>query len=368
MTKRVRAGNAAERKHSLSYIDSDRVLVTGASGFIGSAIVRAFLNAGYKVRALVRRTSPRANLAGLPVEIAEGSLSDKPSLARALKDVRYLVHAAADYRLWTRNPADLMAANVTGTINVMEEALKSGAEKIVYTSSVCTLAHSSPHAVADETLTLDAGAAFNPYKRSKVLAEEAVRELTAKAGLPAVIVHPSAPVGPRDIKPTPTGRIIVECASGRMPAYVDTGLNLAHVDDIAEGHLLALRRGRIGERYILGGQNIPIRDLLTEIARQSGRRPPLMRLPIGAVYPFAVASEMFAHLTGKEPFATRDSLKMAREYMFFDDRKARKELGYAPRAYEEGIADAIAWFQDAGLLPQDAAPLESESDYELSPR
>ncbi len=350
----------------MSYEDSDRVLVTGASGFIGSAIVRAFLNAGFKVRALVRRTSPRANLAGLPVEIAEGSLSDKASIARALKDARYLVHAAADYRLWTRNPADLMAANVTGTINVMEEALKSSVEKIVYTSSVCTLAHASPDAVADETLTLDASNAFNPYKRSKVLAEEAVRELSAKAGLRAVIVNPSAPVGPRDIKPTPTGRIIVECASGRMPAYVDTGLNLAHVDDIAEGHLLALRRGRIGERYILGGQNIPIRDLLTEIARQAGRRPPLARLPIAAVYPFAVASELFAHLTGKEPFATRDSLKMAREYMFFDDSKARRELGYAPRAYEEGVSDAIAWFQDAGLLPQEAAPLRS--DYGLSPR
>ncbi len=196
MAKRVAVGNAAEREHSLSYEDIDRVLVTGASGFIGSAIVRAFLNAGFKVRALVRRTSPRANLAGLPIEIAEGSLSDKLSIANALKDVRYLVHAAADYRLWTRNPAELMAANVTGTINVMEEALKGGVEKIVYTSSVCTLAHASPDAVADETRPLDAVKAFNPYKRSKVLAEEAVRELSAKAGLPAVIVNPSAPVGP----------------------------------------------------------------------------------------------------------------------------------------------------------------------------
>ena len=346
--------------------ESDRVLVTGASGFIGSAIVRAFLNAGFAVRAFIRPSSPRANLLGLPVEIAEGDISRKPSIANALRDVRYVVHAAADYRLWTRNPSELMAANVLGTTNVMEEALKAGVEKIVYTSSVCTLAHSSPHAVADETRSLDASKAYNPYKKSKVLAEEAVLELIEKAGLPAVIVNPSAPIGPRDIKPTPTGRIIVECASGRMPAYVDTGLNLVHVDDVARGHLLALSRGAVGERYILGGKNVRLRDLLAEIARQAGRRPPLVQLPIAAIYPFAAASEIFAHATGKEPFATRDSLKMAREYMFFDDAKARRELGYAPRPYEEGVADAIAWFQQAGTVPAEPAVLERE--YELLPR
>lgn len=334
----------------MTYEGSDRVLVTGASGFVGSAIVRTFLNAGFSVRVLVRPSSPRSNFAGLPVEIAEGDLRDKASIAAALKDVRYLVHTAADYRIWTRKPSELMAANVLGTRTIMEEALKSGVEKIVYTSSVCTLAPSSPADPADEKHSHNGDDAYNPYKRSKILAEEGVRSLIAKAGLPAVIVNPSTPVGPRDIKPTPTGRIIVECAAGRMPAYVDTGLNLVHVDDVAEGHLAALRRGVIGERYILGGQNIRLRDMLGEIARQTGRHPPRVKLPVQAVFPFAVASEAVAWCTGKEPFATRDSLRMARQYMFFNDAKARKDLGYASRPYEEGIADALAWFYEAGML------------------
>jgi dihydroflavonol-4-reductase len=350
----------------VSHETSDRVLVTGANGFIGSAIVRVFLGAGLAVRALVRRGSSRANLLGLPVEIAEGDISDKRSLADALRGVRFVIHAAADYRIWTRNPAELMATNVVGATNVMEAALAAGVEKIVYTSSVCTLAHATPRAVADETQSLDAAKAYNPYKKSKVLAEEAVRELVEKAGLPAVIVNPSAPVGPRDIKPTPTGRIVVECASGRMPAYVDTGLNLVHVDDVAQGHLLALKHGAVGERYILGGQNVRLGDLLAEIARQAGRRPPLMQLPIAAIYPFAAASEVFAHLTGKAPFATRDSLKMAREYMFFDDAKARRDLGYTSRPYREGVADAIAWFQQSGMPPREAAAVRE--GFTLSPR
>ncbi len=334
----------------MTYEECDRVLITGASGFIGSAIVRTFLNAGFSVRVLVRSSSPRSNFAGLPVEIAEGDLKDNLSIAAAMKDVRYLVHAAADYRLWTRKPSELMAANVVGTRTIMEEALKSGVEKIVYTSSVCTLAPSSSADPADEKLSHDGDDAYNPYKRSKILAEDVVRNLTAKAGLPAVIVNPSTPVGPRDIKPTPTGRIIVECAAGRMPAYVDTGLNLVHVDDVAEGHLAALKAGVVGERYILGGQNIRLRDMLAEIARQTGRQPPRVKLPVQAVFPFAVASEAVAWCTGKEPFATRDSLRMARQYMFFNDAKARKELGYASRPYEEGIADALTWFYGAGML------------------
>ena len=334
----------------MTYGDSDRVLITGASGFIGSAIVRTFLNARFKVRVLVRSSSPRENFAGLPVEIAFGDLKDKRSIAAALKDVRFLIHAAADYRLWTRKPSELMAANVLGTANIMEEALKAGVEKIVYTSSVCTLAHPSPSDPANEEHSHDGAEAFNPYKRSKILAENVVRNLISEAGLPAVIVNPSAPVGPRDIKPTPTGRIIVECAAGRMPAYVDTGLNLVHVDDVAQGHLAALRRGVVGERYILGGQNLRLRDILAEISGQTGRQPPRVKLPVPAVYPFAVASEAVAWCTGKEPFATRDSLRMARQCMYFNDVKARKELGYTSRPYEQGISDALAWFYGAGVL------------------
>lgn len=341
----------------MNHEDSDRVLVTGASGFIGSAIVRAFLKAGFTVRVLVRSSSPRENLLGLPVEIAEGDLKDSASLAAALDGVRYLIHAAADYRLWTRNPSELMESNVSGTRNVMEEALKAGVEKIVYTSSVCTLGQSPDSGPADETHANDGANAFNTYKLSKILAEDAVRELVEKAGLPAVIVNPSAPVGPRDIKPTPTGRIIIECASGRMPAYVDTGLNLVHVDDVAQGHLAALTRGVIGERYILGGQNIRLRDMLAEIARQAGRQAPRVKLPVPVVFPFAFASECVAWYTGKEPFATRDGLKMARQTMFFNDAKARKELGYTSRPYEDGIADALDWFYGAAMLQRQQAAI-----------
>ena len=330
--------------------EKGRVLVTGASGFVGSAIVRTFLKDGFTLRVLARPSSPHANFAGLPVETAEGDLTDRASLVRALKDVRYLVHTAADYRIWTKRPQELMAANVDGTANLMEAALAAGVEKIVYTSSVCTLAHSASGEAADETRLLDPKHAFNPYKRSKLLAEIAVHELVAKKALPAVVVNPSTPIGPRDIKPTPTGRIILECASGRMPAYVETGLNLAHVDDVAEGHLAALKRGVIGERYILGGENIRLRDMLAEISRQTGRQPPRVKLPVGVVYPFAVASEAVAWCTGREPFATVDSLKMARHCMFFDDAKARRELGYASRPYQEGIADALAWFYETGML------------------
>jgi dihydroflavonol-4-reductase len=329
-----------------------RVLVTGASGFIGSAITRAFLNAGFTVRAFIRPSSPRTNLLGLPIEIAEGDVMDRASIASALKSVRYLIHTAADYRLWSRNPSRLIAVNVEGTRNVMEEALKSGVDKIVYTSSVCTLAKGGPRDLADETFSLPARRAFNPYKRSKVLAEEIVRKLAAGAGLNAVIVNPSAPIGPRDIKPTPTGRVVFECAAGRMPAYLDTGLNLVHVDDVAQGHLAALERGIAGERYILGGENVHVREMLGEVARRAGCRPPMVKLSIPVVYPLAIASEAAGWITGKPPFVTRDSLRMAREYMYFDDTKARQALGYRSRPYEEGIAEAIGWFRSAGMLPR----------------
>jgi dihydroflavonol-4-reductase len=330
----------------------ERVLITGASGFIGSAVVRAFLNAGFPVRAFVRPSSPRTNLAGLPIEIAEGDITNGPSVAAALKDVQFLIHTAADYRLWARHPSEIFTANVTGTKTVLEAALNSGVEKIVYTSSVCTLAKADDEQAADETHCLPPEQAFNGYKKSKTLAEEMVRDLIGSAGLPAVIVNPSAPIGPRDIKPTPTGRIILESAAGRMPAYVDTGLNLVHVDDVAAGHVLALEAGIAGERYILGGQNIRLKDMLAEVARQTGRRPPRVRLPVQVVFPFAVASEAFAWVAGGTPFATRDGLKMARDFMYFKDTKARKELGYTSRPYEEGVSDAIAWFRSQGMLPQ----------------
>jgi len=326
------------------------VLVTGASGFIGSAIVRAFGGAGYPVRALVRRSSPRTNLTDSGCEVVEGDVRDRSAMAAALAGVRYLVHAAADYRLWAPSGADLLRVNVEGTRIVMEEALRAGVERVVYTSSVATLALRSDGAPADETRLLGVEHAIGAYKRSKILAERVVQDLVETSGLPAVIVNPSAPIGPRDIKPTPTGRVIVQAASGRMPGFVDTGLNLAHVDDIAAGHLAALERGRIGERYILGGENVLLRQMLADIAQNTGRRPPRLKLPLTLMFPLAWGSETMARLTGTVPFVTRDALQMARHRMFFTHEKARLELGYDPRPYQQGLADAIAWFRNAGYL------------------
>jgi dihydroflavonol-4-reductase len=230
----------------------------------------------------------------------------------------------------------------------MEEALTAGVERVVYTSSVATF-DLRDGGIADETRKLPADAAVGAYKRSKVMAEDVVAEMAAN-GLPAVIVNPSTPIGPRDVRPTPTGRIIVEAASGRMPAFVDTGLNFAHVDDVAEGHLAALRCGKIGERYILGGENVTLRQVLTEIAWITGGRAPLMRLPRAALYPIAYGAEFAARFTGREPFATVDGLRMARYHMHFDDAKARRELGYSSRPYRDGLFEAIDWFTRAGYM------------------
>jgi dihydroflavonol-4-reductase len=326
----------------------DPILVTGASGFLGAAIANSARAAGYPVRVLVRTSSPRTNIHGLD-QVAVGDLRDRESIAAALRGVRHLVHAAADYRLWSPSPDDILRTNVEGTRILMEEALRAGVERIVYTSSVATIALRDGQS-ADETLPLTADKAIGAYKKSKVMAERLVCDLIARAGLPAVIVNPSTPIGPRDVKPTPTGRIIVEAARGRMPGFVDTGLNLVHVDDAAAGHMAALHRGRIGERYILGGENVELRTMLADIAKIVGRPPPRLRLPIAAVYPFALGAEAWARWSGREPFATRDGLRMARQRMFYSDAKARRDLGYASRPYREGITDAISWFRQAGYL------------------
>jgi dihydroflavonol-4-reductase len=263
--------------------------------------------------------------------------------------VFYVIHAAADYRLWAPVPADILRTNVEGTRIVMEEALRAGVERIVYTSSVATI-ESHTAAPADESRPLSEDRAVGAYKKSKVIAERMVEDMAKNAGLPVVIVNPSTPIGPRDIRPTPTGRIIVEAVRGRLPGFVDTGLNLVHVDDVAAGHLAALRRGVVGERYILGGENVSLRIMLGEIAQMIGRRAPRLRLPLAAVYPLAVGTELWSHLSGREPFVTRDGLRMARHHMFFEDAKARRDLAYCSRPYQEGIADAIAWFRGAGHL------------------
>ncbi|HTI17621.1 MAG TPA: hopanoid-associated sugar epimerase [Trinickia sp.] len=328
----------------------DLVLVTGASGFVGSAVARIALERGFAVRVLVRATSPRKNVESLDAQVVVGDMRDEASMRNALRGVRYLFHVAADYRLWAPNPDEIERANLEGAEATMRAALAEGVERIVYTSSVATLKVTSEGRVADETMPLAPGEAIGVYKRSKVLAERAVERMIAQDRLPAVIVNPSTPIGPRDVRPTPTGRIIVEAALGKIPAFVDTGLNLVHVDDVAMGHLLALERGRIGERYILGGENLPLQQMLADIAARTGRKPPTISLPRWPLYPIAFGAECVAKITKREPFVTVDGLKMAKNKMYFSSAKAERELGYRARPYREGLHDALDWFQEAGYL------------------
>ncbi|MGZ5850550.1 MAG: hopanoid-associated sugar epimerase [Methyloceanibacter sp.] len=329
--------------------NNDLALVTGATGFVGSAVARALVAAGFRVRALVRRGSARANLDGLGVEHVEGDMRDAQAVRAAAQGARYVFHVAADYRLWSPDPEEIMCTNVEGTRIVMEAAASAGAERVVYTSSVATLKPLPGGKPADETRPLSESEAIGAYKKSKIAAERLV-ETMIKDGLPAVIVNPSAPIGPRDRRPTPTGRLIVEAASGRIPAFVDTGLNLVHVDDVATGHLLALRHGRIGECYILGGENMTLAELLGRIAGLVGRTPPRTSLPRWPIYPIAFAAEAMARFTKREPFVTVDGLRMSEYLMYFTSAKAERELGYRPRPAEEGIRDAIRWFREAGYL------------------
>lgn len=326
------------------------ILVTGATGFVGAAIVRALLARGETVRVLARPNSDRRNVSHLNVEVVEGRLEDLESLRRAVRGCRVLIHTAADYRIWVPDPAAMMRANVDGTRALMEAALAESVERVVYTSSVATLGHVEGGSADEDTPTSIADK-VGPYKQSKFLAEEAVRALVKDKGLPAVIVNPSTPIGPGDVKPTPTGRMIVEAASGRMPAYVDTGLNIVHVDDVAQGHLLALDKGRIGERYILGGENLSLADILIRIATITGGRPPLMKLPRWPLYPLAWGAEAWARAFGGEPFVTVDGLKMAKIHMFFSSAKAERELGYRHRPADEALDAAVEWFKSIGEVP-----------------
>jgi dihydroflavonol-4-reductase len=324
-----------------------KALVTGATGFVGAAVARALLRAGWQVRALVRPAADRRNLDGLALECALGDLGDVASLERALAGCEALFHVAAEYRLWTAEPQRLYDSNVEGTRTLLQAAGRAGVGRIVYTSSVATLRLRPDGTPSDEGDAASLADMIGHYKRSKFLAEQWVRQ-AAQDGLPVVIVSPSTPVGPGDVKPTPTGRMVLDAARGRTPAYVDTGLNIVHVDDVAEGHLLALHHGRPGERYILGGTDLTLKQILTVIAALVGRRPPRVRLPHALALPLAYAAEACARVGRFETRITVDGVRMARHHMYFSSAKAARELGYRWRPPEQALADAVHWFQTSG--------------------
>ena len=324
-----------------------KTLITGATGFVGAAVSRELLKKGHKVKALVRQSSVLDNLKNLDVEIVHGDLKDKDSLKRCLKDCKYLFHVAADYRIWVPKPKEIYENNVTGTENLMEEALNSQIEKIVYTSSVAVLGKPIEGDVADEKTPVYVDQMIGHYKKSKYLAEEKVKELYKTKKLPVVIVNPAAPVGPRDIKPTPTGKMILDAAMKKIPAYLDTGLNIVHVDDVAKGHLQAFNKGIFGERYILGGENMTFKEILEMISVLCGHNPPKIQLPKNPLYPIGYIFEIFARLFNlKNPMLTVDMIRMAEKKMFFSSEKAKKELNYRYKSAKIALKDAIQWFID----------------------
>lgn len=322
--------------------------ITGVTGFVGSAVARKLIENGHSLRVLTRPGSNKANLQGLNAEIVEGDLLNPEAFTESLRGCKYLFHVAADYRLWVPDPKRMMEINVEGTRRLMLAAQQAGVEKIVYCSSVAALGLVGDGTIADETTPVHK--IIGVYKQSKYDAEQAVLKLIKENQLPAVIVNPSTPIGPRDIKPTPTGQMILDCVKGKMPAYVDTGLNIVHVDDVAQGHLLALEKGVIGEKYILGGENMSLRDLFEMTSKIANVRPPLVRLNQKVIWPVAVVSEWMANQFNIQPRVTREMLLMSYKKMFFSSAKAEKELGYTHRPAYKAVKDAVDWFRQQGYV------------------
>ena len=331
--------------------DRAPTLVTGATGFVGAAVARKLAERGHALRALVRPASDRRNLTSLPIETCEGDLRDPRSLRASVAGCRHVFHVAAEYRLWQPDPKRFYAINVEGSKNLLAAAADAGVERLVYTSSVATLGMPGDGSPADETTPVRLDDMIGHYKRSKFLAEEAVREIASERGLDVVIVNPSMPIGPGDIKPTPTGRTVLDAAAGKMPAYVDAGLNVVHVDDVAAGHLLALDHGRSGERYVLGGMDMTLHEILVVIAKITDGKPPRIHLSANLLLPFAHIAQVWARIRGgREPRLTVDGLRMSKKRMFFCSAKAERELGYRSRPAQEALRDAIAWFRQNGYL------------------
>ncbi len=324
-------------------------LVTGGTGFVGAHVVRALLARGGAVRCLVRSRSRRDNLDGLPVELVEGDLNDPASLSRALAGTETLYHCAADYRLWAKDSGQLYRTNVSGTENALAAAAQARVARVVYTSSVGALGLATDGTPADETTPVSRENIIGHYKKSKYDAER-VADAWVRRGLPVVIVNPSTPVGEGDIKPTPTGQMIVDFLNRRLPAYVDTGLNLIDARDVAEGHLLAAEKGRVGERYILGNRNMTLKEILDTLARLTGIPSPRLRLPHAVPLVAAAAGTWLANLTGRAPRVSLESVRMSRHRMFFDANKAVRELGLPQTPVEAALARAVEWFREKGYV------------------
>jgi len=331
-----------------------KAFVTGTTGFIGASLARELIRDGHEVRALARPGANRKNIEGLPLEVWEGDLLAPDSLAAGITGYDLVFHTAADYRLWTQDPAAMYAANVEGTRAILEGALRAGVQRVVYTSSVGTLGNPGDGTPGDETTPVTFADMVGDYKKSKFLAERVAEEFLPR-GLPLVIVNPSTPVGVLDIKPTPTGKIIVDILNRKMPAYLDTGLNLIDVEDCARGHILAAGKGRIGEKYILGNQNLTLREIFELLEQISGIPSPKVRLPYTPILLAAYVNEALSRLTGKEPLIPLNAVLMARKFMFFDSSKAIRELGLPQTPVTEALTKAVAWFRANGYVKKKGA-------------
>lgn len=329
----------------------DSAFLTGGTGFVGASLARLLLAKGLRVKALARKNGDRRNLDGLDVEIVEGGLFDAEAVRAGCAGARYVFHVAADYRLWAPDATEMYRANVDATESVIRAAAKAGAERVVHCSSVAAVRPPHDKTPVDETHEYaSVSGVVSDYKKSKYLSDVLARRLAKEEGLPVVVVNPAAPIGPRDIKPTPTGRIVTDFLNGRMPSYIDTGLNVVHVSDVAEGHWLAATKGRVGERYILGGENLTLKQVLDLLSAVSGRPAPRFKTPYAVAYAFGAVDTALARLRGTEPMAPLDAIKMARHYMWFSSEKAKRELGYAPRPVKSALQDAANWFQANGYV------------------
>jgi len=329
-----------------------KALVTGGSGFIGSHVVRVLLAQKMPVRCLVRPQSNRANLDGLDVEYTPGDLSDPASLKLALRDCSILFHVAADYRLWAKDPEAMEKTNVEGTRRILEAAGEAGVKKIIYTSSVAAVGRPAANGhlgIGREDLDPPADQQVGAYKKSKCASDLLAREF-AKKGLPLVLVNPAAPIGSRDIKPTPTGKIIVDFLNRKMPAYLETGMNFIDVEDVAAGHWLAAQKGRTGERYILGHRNMTLKEFLDQLARVAGLPAPRFKIPYAVAYLAGALSTGLSSLTGQEPAIPLDGVRMAHEPMYYDASKAVRELGLPQTPIEEALRKAVKWFRENGYV------------------